>query len=469
MEEHRLASSSGQDGSDEAEFDPTPYLEVQAVLKDSGKLPDGRVEIDPYSGFESEGPVLAMIVEGQQVEAAEPDQWVDVIVPATHFYVESGGQVADSGTIVSVDEPRWEIKVKQAFEPVGGLVVHRGQVVKGRPHTGDLALIAVRRDRRWDIMRNHTATHLLQAALRQVLGRSARQSGSLVAPDRLRFDFTHNQPMTREEIDRVERLVNQAILANHPLEFVQKPLQEAKKEGAMALFGETYGEVVRTVRIGGEDRVSYELCGGTHVPETGIIGTFLITSEGSVAAGVRRIEAVTGSSAYALIHKRLTELQQAAAVLGVSQDDVTQRIETLKDERDQLIDSMETIRQDSARSVFEGLEPLDVDGVSLLCGQVPSSDADTLRQLSDQFREQHPSSVVVLGSVTEGRPVLIASVSDDLVPKGLHAGELVKYVAAQIGGGGGGKATMAQAGGKNPDELPGALQSVPAWVKEKLA
>jgi alanyl-tRNA synthetase len=200
-----------------------------------------------------------------------------------------------------------------------------------------------------------------------------------------------------------------------------------------------------------------------------VIGTFLITSEGSVASGVRRIEAVTGSGAYALIHKRLSELQKSASALGVSLENVLERIEALKSERDQLLESIESIRRDSAQAVFEGLEPVEVNGASILSGEIPSSDADSLRLLSDRFRDKHPSSVVVLGSVTEGRPVLIAAVSDDLVQKGLHAGELVKHVAAQIGGGGGGKATMAQAGGKDPDKLPGALRSVPAWVKEKLA
>jgi alanyl-tRNA synthetase len=468
MEEHRLASGAGQDSAVEADLDPEPYLETLAELKESGGLPQGRVEGDPYSGLESEGPVLAIIAEGSSIKEAKEGQIVDMVLPLTHFYVEAGGQVADSGTIVSVKEPRWEIDIEQAFEPVGGLIVHRGRVTKGQPRIGDLALTAVQRDRRWDIMRNHTATHLLQAALRQVLGGSARQSGSLVAPDRFRFDFSHNQPMTADEIQHVERLVNESILANYPLEFLHKPLEEAKKEGAIALFGETYGETVRTVRIGHEQRISYELCGGTHVPETGVIGMFLITSEGSVAAGVRRIEAVTGRGAYELIHKRLQELRQSASVLGVSQDQLSQRVESLLAERADLLESIERMLQGSAQAVFDELTPIEVKGASVLSGQVPASDAETLRQFSDQFRSENSSSVVVLGSVLEDRPVLIAAVSDDLIEKGLHAGELVKFVAGQIGGGGGGKANMAQAGGKDPSKLPAALDSVADWVKERL-
>jgi alanyl-tRNA synthetase len=274
--------------------------------------------------------------------------------------------------------------------------------------------------------------------------------------------------MTADEIQHVERLVNESILANYPLEFLHKPLEEAKKEGAIALFGETYGETVRTVRIGHEQRISYELCGGTHVPETGVIGMFLITSEGSVAAGVRRIEAVTGRGAYELIHKRLQELRQSASVLGVSQDQLSQRVESLLAERADLLESIERMLQGSAQAVFDELTPIEVKGASVLSGQVPASDAETLRQFSDQFRSENSSSVVVLGSVLEDRPVLIAAVSDDLIEKGLHAGELVKFVAGQIGGGGGGKANMAQAGGKDPSKLPAALDSVADWVKERL-
>ena len=253
---------------------------------------------------------------GQEAESAAVGDEVAIVLPETHFYVESGGQVADSGTIVSVSEPRWEIGVREARQPVGGLIVHLGRVLRGQPRRGDVALASVDEGRRWDIMRNHTATHLLHASLRLVLGDHARQAGSLVAPDRLRFDFNHTQAMSKGELERVQALVNQAVLTNYELDIRERPRDEAIGEGAMALFGETYGETVRTITIGDVRRFSYELCGGTHVPETGVIGPFLILSEGSVAAGVRRIEAVTGRAALALIQDERSMLTSSGGAIG---------------------------------------------------------------------------------------------------------------------------------------------------------
>ena len=469
MEEHRQSSGAGQALGEMVEAGVEVYQSLLAELQQGGGLGSQGVQQDPYGGLEGEAPVLALLAEGQRVSAAGPGDVVQIVLPETPFYVESGGQVADKGTIVSVGDPRWEIAVDDVRQPVGGLVVHVGRVVEGSPRQGDLALAAVNAGRRWDIMRNHTATHLLHAALQRVLGEHARQAGSLVAPDRLRFDFTHAQAMSAEEIDRVETLVNDAILDNYRLEIVERPREQAIAEGAMALFGETYGERVRTITIGrGGQRVSYELCGGTHVPETGVIGVFLVTSEGSVAAGIRRIEAVTGRGALERIRARLDSLQDVADRLGTSPESVPARVEALLSEKERLLKDAAQSRQQTAGAAFAALKPTSVGEIAVLAGLLPEADADALRALADRFRQAHPTAVIVLASVVDQKPVIIAALTSDLAARGWHAGDLVKEVARVVGGGGGGKPTLAQAGGKDVAALPQALARVEPWVRSRL-
>ena len=340
-----------------------------------------------------------------------------------------------------------------------------------RPGLDEAAIAAVDAGRRHDIMRNHTATHLLHAELHAILGEHARQAGSLVAPDRLRFDFTHPEAVTPEQLEQIEAGVNRAILDDYTLRFITKPLQQAISEGAMALFGEKYGEIVRTVTIGGEEPFSYELCGGTHVRETGDIGLFLITSEGSAAAGVRRIEAVTGRAAYELVQRRFRALKQAAASLMSVPEEVPGKVQDLQDDLDAMRKGAAALRQELAAAEFTRyLEnvPL-IKGVPVLAAQLPNADADTLRQMADRFRQRYPSGVVVLGSAIDGRPMLIAAVTDDLVKRGLHAGELVKAAAQPLGGSGGGRPTLAQAGGKDASKLSEALDQVGAYINKKLS
>jgi len=428
------------------------------------------VQYDPYNSVELETTLLGLIRDGELVDTAAPGDKVEVILPKTGFYVEAGGQVSDTGTIISNGDSYWEIRVDDTEKPAAGVIVHIGEVVSGQPKLGDTVLAAVDRQRRQDIMRNHTATHLLHAALHEVLGSHARQAGSLVAPDRLRFDFTHPDAITPQQLEQVESIVNKAVLQDYHLNIRVKPLAEAMAEGAMALFGEKYGEVVRTITIGDADPFSYELCGGTHVDETGDIGIFLITSEGSAAAGVRRIEAVTGRAAYDLVQRRFRALKHAAALLNTSSEDVPAKTETLLEDLEASRKQNARLRQETAAAQFvKDLETVPaVSGVPVMARVLTNADADTLRAMTDRFRQRYPSGVVVLGSAVDGRPLLIASVTDDLVKRGLSAGEIVKALGPIIGGSGGGRPQMAQAGGKDPSRLSEAIDAVAGLVEQKL-
>ncbi|MEJ5313377.1 MULTISPECIES: alanine--tRNA ligase [Anaerolinea] len=470
MEEHRLASGAGKAFGPLGGEDVDLYRPALEQLQAEGKIGKEGVEYNPYEWLEVEGELLALFREGERVSSASEGDHVEVLLPRTGFYVEAGGQVSDAGTIVSASEPRWEIRVTDMRKPAAGVIVHVGEVVRGTPSVGDIAIARVDVQRRRDIMRNHTATHLLHAELQEVLGEHARQAGSLVAPDRLRFDFTHPEALTPEQIERIEAGVNRAILENIPLQTRVKPLQEAIAEGAMALFGEKYGEVVRTVLIGETDPLSYELCGGTHVHETGDIGIFLIVSEGSAAAGVRRIEAVTGRGAYELVQKRFRQLRKAAEVLSSSMDEVSERVESLMEEMSGLRKTLTSLRQQMASLAFEqDLEKVNfIEDVAVLTSFIQGVDADTLRSLTDRFRQRYATGVVVLASVVEGKPVIIGALSDDLVKRNFHAGDLVKRVAAVVGGGGGGRPTLAQAGGRDVTRLSEALDQAIVYVKEKL-
>ena len=482
MEEHRLASGAGEVFGSMGGEDVDVYRRLLKELQAAGKLDADGVRYNPYEwlevGAEDGGcEILGLVHEGRPVSQAQPGQRLEVLLPETGFYVESGGQVSDMGTICSADasgapDGRWEMRVLEMRKPAAGVIVHIGEVLHGQPALGDAAIGRVDAQRRHDIMRNHTATHLLHAELHTVLGEHARQAGSLVAPDRLRFDFNHGQALTPQELERIEAGVNRAVLGGHALNITVKPLQQALDEGATALFGEKYGQTVRNITIGGERPFSNELCGGTHVDDTGDIGLFLITSEGSAAAGIRRIEAVTGQAAYDLVHARFNALKQASSLLSTTPDDLPARAADLVEQLDEARKQVAALKRAQAEAEFaRGLDAVpSVGGVPLLAARFPAADADTLRGLADRFRQRYPSSVAVLASVAEdGKPTLIAAVTEDLVKRGLNAGELVKFVAAPLGGGGGGRPTLAQAGGKDAARLDEALASVAGWLQGKLA
>lgn len=447
------------------------YRNLFNNLKQQEKLNEEGVKYNPYEGLSVKGEVLAIIQNGSFVETAQPGEKIEVVIPATPFYIASGGQVSDTGRITSDPEGGWEIQITDVRKPSSGIIVHEGTIMDGEPEVGDPCFARVDRLRRMDIMRNHTATHLLHAELRKILGKHARQAGSLVAPDRLRFDFTHANALTSDQLDAVERGVNDSILGNFQLKIKYKPLQQAIDEGATALFGEKYGEVVRNITIGELEVFSNELCGGTHVEKTGDIGLFQITSEGSVAAGIRRIEAVTGRNSYNLANQKFNALKRSASILGTTPLEVPDKVENVIEEEESLKKKLEDIQRQAAALAFvQHLERVPtVHDIPVLTAVLADCDMDTLRFLSDKFRERNPSGVAVIASINpSGKPMIVSTVTDDLVEKGLHAGELVKFVAAPLGGSGGGRPTFAQAGGKNADKLEETLATVQDWVEKSL-
>jgi len=455
--------------------DLTMYQQVLASLQTSGALPKEGVKHLIYENIERvTAPVLALIVNGDSVEEAHAGSPVELVLPETPFYVESGGQISDTGEIYywpeDMDAPAWAVEITDTRRRIPGLIVHVGTVTQGTVRVGDPADAAIDTERRWDIMRNHTATHVLQAALRAQLGDHVHQAGSLVAPDRLRFDFTHGAPLTDEDIRAVERFANEIILANYDVNIRWTTYKQAVEEGATALFGEKYGDEVRVVSFGEEDGVSMELCGGTHVDTTAEIGGFRTLGETSVAAGVRRIEVATGRGAEALVEDRLGALQRIADALRTKPADADNAVSALVEKNQSLERELAQLKQKFALSESASLlnKAISVDGVQVLAIQIDADDVETMRQMTDFLRDKLGSSVVAIGSVVDERPMLVAAVTPDLMLRGMHAGNLVKAIAPVIGGGGGGKPNIAQAGGKESARLPEALASVPEWVRSNL-
>jgi alanyl-tRNA synthetase len=477
-EKHSKASGGGKAmgklGGEDAEF----FAGIFKELHKQKKLGDHGVEYNPYTDPKVEGEVLGIIVNGESVSSASLDDQVDVILPKTGFYIESGGQVNDEGYIRGKD---WQIEVTDVRKPSPGVIVHVGTVISGQPKVGDMAVAEVNTNRRHDIMRNHTATHLLHAALHQVLGHHARQAGSLVAPTHLRFDFTHPDSMTPEQIDRVERIVNEAIAADMEVIPKLRAREDAIAEGAMALFGEKYGETVRTITIlesngvsleesvvhpnaaaEHQHKYSYELCGGTHLDRTSDIGAFIIIAEGSAAAGIRRIEAVTGRGAYELINKRFKTLKLVAGSLKSSVEEVPARVDALQSEISDLKKELASLRSQQALSTFnlQLSNVQTVKGVNVLALEIPDANMDTLRMLADKFREKYPkegAAVLVTGST------VIAVVTEDLVKRGVKAGDII----TGIGGKGGGRPNLAQ-GSLLDGNASDALAKVGKVVEEKI-
>jgi len=393
------------------------------------------VEFIGYNDLKCRAKVVAIMCD-TPVNSIKEEQKADVVLDKTPFYAEMGGQVGDTGEITST---AGRFVVTDTVQSPQGVVMHRGYVAEGSLSTGDEVEAVVDRERRLDIARNHTATHLLQLALRRVLGKHVHQRGSLVAPDRLRFDFSHPTAMTQPELDEVQRIVNEEIRSNLPVSPCYIPYKQAMEEGAIALFDEKYGDVA-------------ELCGGTHVSATGEIGFFHILSESSIGGGLRRIEAVTGRGAEQVIKQKFIALEA----------EISARQAALKAE-ELCVRTMERdIAKERAGALLEKVEV--INGVKMLSAAVPSSRPETLRDMTDVIRDGLKSGIVVLGTIYEGKPSFIAAVTPDMVKKGYHAGEMVKKVAAIAGGGGGGKASLAQGSGRDKSKLDEALGLVRSLV-----
>jgi alanyl-tRNA synthetase len=413
------------------------------------------------AGEVGDGRVVALVLAGNEVREATAPVRLEVVTDRTPFYGESGGQVGDTGRLEQTDGSG-RASVLDAQRPVPGLVAHQVQLEKGTLKVGDKVHLTVDGDRRNSIRRNHSATHLLHRALKLVLGDHVKQAGSVVAPDYLRFDYAHFQAPGTAELERVEDLVNGWIRENADATTRVMPLDEAKASGAVALFGEKYGDQVRVVSVHPE---STELCGGTHVRRSGDIGLFKITSESSIASGVRRIVALTGSGALAWVREMEHELRRAAEVLRTSPKELVKRAEATQKRLKELEREVETVALRASSSSTDALSQVrEVNGIKVLATRVDPADAKRYRGLADQYRDRLKSGVVVVWGEKDGKGLVVVAATKDLVAKGLSAGDLVREVARETGGAGGGKADLAQAGGGDPLLLAAAVEHLVARV-----
>jgi alanyl-tRNA synthetase len=386
-----------------------------------------------------------------------------IVTAQTPFYAESGGQVADTGLIIG-QQGRMQV---ENVQKVGNIIVHEGKI-DGKLTSGETVILQIDEAQRMNIARNHTATHLLHKALRKVLGEHAQQKGSLVEPDRLRFDFSHLSSLSEDELLQIEEIVNQYILEVHPVKTQLTGLEDARELGAIALFGEKYDEQVRVVEV---DGVSMELCGGTHVKNTGQIGSFKILSEGSVGSGLRRIEALTGRGAREYINGVERTLKTAAAALKVAPSEIVHKIDSIQHLVKEQDKEIEKLKIKLSRSSSQELisKAYDVKGTKVLIEMVEAQDPNTLRQNAEMLKDQLGSGIVLLASVSENKVSLVSFVSKDLVNRGLHAGNIVGTAAKIAGGGGGGRPDMAQAGARDQSKLGEALAAAREMVEKILA
>ena len=474
MEEHRLSSGAGKAfgamGGEKSEI----YSILLMKLIKEGKLPDHEIKYDPYLNTTIQSQVVSILKDGEVIRQVGPGDKVEIVLPETCFYIESGGQVSDTGLIRSQTNDLWEIRINEVIKPAAGLIVHIGEVTKGNPKIGDKAIAEVDDGRRRDIMRNHTATHLLHAQLRKVLGEHVRQAGSLVAPDRLRFDFTQNEPLSENDLEKAEEGVNQIILANYPVIMEEKPLAMATEEGAMALFGEKYGESVRTISINGKSKISYELCGGTHVNQTGDIGTFLILNESSVAAGIRRIEAVTGVKAYETIYQRMRILRHLSSKLSTPIENSFEKVKDLQLQNKIYEKEIKGLQAKSAFNEYmEKREDVikDNHGVKILVTTVNNSTGEGLLSITDDFGRNEESRISAIGTVDPWtqKPIGRIVITNDLVKKyNLSASGLAKEAGSITGGGGGGTVNSAQFGGTDKSKLDEAMKKIEEEIGKKI-
>ncbi|MDX1529152.1 MAG: alanine--tRNA ligase, partial [Gammaproteobacteria bacterium] len=430
---------------------------------EKGLTVDACSEFVGYDHLSRESSVVALLCEGAPVEALGPEDRGMVVLESTPFYSEGGGQVGDRG-VLSANGARFEVEDTQRR---GEAVVHYGVMTDGEIKVGDKLLARVDGRRRRATARNHSATHLLHAALRKVLGNHVTQKGSLVAPDRLRFDFSHFEPVSKEQLRQIEDLVNQWVLQNDEAVTRVMPLDKARESGAIALFGEKYDDPVRVLSFG---EYSTELCGGTHVAKTGDVGLFKFTAETGVAAGVRRVEAVTGEGALKFVRELEERIGGIAAALKADRDSVVEKTHQLLQRNRELERELEQLKARSAASQGDDLaaQAEDVDGLKVLAAKLEGVDPKRLRETVDRLKNKLGSAAIVLATVQGDKVSLVAGVTPDYVDR-IAAGPLANFVAQQVGGRGGGRPDMAQAGGNDPSKIDQAIRSVPNWIKERLS
>ena len=426
----------------------------------------GATRFTGYETLAGESVVVGLLREGVSVQRVGGGEELEVVTMETPFYAEGGGQVGDRGEITG---PDGRFLVEDTQSTMLGFYVHRGRVVDGEMVVGHPVTMTVESGHRRESARNHTATHLLHAALRQVLGQHVRQAGSLVAPDRLRFDFTHPVGLGRADLHDIRNLVNEKISSDLQITNDEAPYPEAISRGALAFFGDKYPDVVRLVSMGdGDDRFSFEVCGGTHVGRTGEVWNFQVTDEGSIGSGLRRIEAVTGGSVQDLLVRRYDLVEELSAQLKSPAEEIADKVAALVEERDAERRRADRLERDAARREAEGLlgRVQDVNGAQVVAARVDAPNVETMREMGDYLKAKLGSVFVVLASVINDRPMFVAMATPDLTAKGVHAGNIVKKVAKVAGGGGGGSPEMAQAGGMDKSKVSAALEEVARLVRE---
>ena len=445
-------------------------MEMQTSYSDLGLSSS---EFVGYELTKQESKIVAILSGGVSVDHATQGQQVEIVISQSPFYAEGGGQLGDRGLISG---PNGVVAVEDTQSPVAGLIVQRGTVEQGEISVGDVVTASVEVARRLDSSRNHSGTHILHAALRSVLGAHVRQAGSFVAPERLRFDFSHVSALTRDELLSIQSLANDKVRGNLTVSSHETSYSEAVREGALAFFGDRYGDVVRVVTMAPaphsmEDAFSVEVCGGTHVSATGQVGTLAVLGESSIGGGMRRIEAVTGRAAEELFVQQSDHLEAISQKLQTPVADLEARLDSFIQENEDLRKQLEGFQKISLRGEAEELlsQIQEVDGVKVVAGRTSAGGPDGMREMADFLRDKLGSVVVALAAVVEGSPILITMVTPDLVERGLHAGNIARDTAKVMGGGGGGRPEMAQAGGKQPEKVDEALNGVPSLVRQGLS
>ena len=467
-EAHRIASGAGKAIGKMTGEEAERYGVYLTALVESGKLPESGVAYDPYRREPISTDLLFALSDGQPYETIGEGESAELIVGATNLYLEMGGQVADTGTIRAQDGS-FVFEVQEVRRPINGLILHYGTVASGTLVSGKAVTVEIDLDRRRDIQANHTATHLLHAALRQVLGPEARQAGSLVAPDRLRFDFTWNRALTAEELTRIEEIVNRDIFSGLPVTTKIENLDDAINAGVTAFFNEKYGERVRVLRVlDGDEPVSAELCGGTHVSNTSEIGFFMILSEGSVATGIRRIEAITRRKALEFVRTQNTLVHEMTRLFNVSREDLLNYAIERHQQLKELTKELEAAKKANLIQQIGDLSSKaeTINGIPTLLLLLKEMDVETLRETADRFKAMNENAVIVLGTVLNNQVQFIASVTEGLAKRGINASELIRKMAALTGGKGGGRPTMAQGGGKDVSQAEAALKAAREMIRK---